>query len=127
RASSLNLSSLCAIRLLRLCLDLGGGDLGQDVGLAEDQILLTADLDLGAAVLGIDDLVALLDVERDELAVLVAAGADLEDAAGLRLLLCRIRQDDAADGGLLLVEDRDDHAVAQRLQIHATSVRCSRP
>ena len=34
-------------------------DLGQDVGLAQDQEVLAVDLDLGAAVLGVQDLVAL--------------------------------------------------------------------
>src|SRR6185437_15134520 len=124
RASSLNFSSLCAIRLLRLCLGLGlgGGDLCQDVGLAQDQVLLAAHLDLGAAVLRKDHLVALRDIKRNELAVLVSAGADLEHVAALRLLLCRIRQDDAADRRLFLIEDFNDDAVAQRLQIHATSI-----
>ena len=56
-------------------------DLRQDVGLAEDQDLVGADLDLGAAVLAEDDLVALFDVHGDVLAVLVAgARADGEDA-----------------------------------------------
>ena len=41
--------------------------------LAQDQVLVAADLDLGAAVLRVDDLVADGDVERDQLAVLVAA------------------------------------------------------
>src|SRR6476661_2937704 len=120
RASSLNFSSLCAIRLLRLCLGLG--DLCQDVGLAQDQVLLAAHLDLGAAVLRKDLLVALRDIKGNELAVLVSAWADLEHVAALRLLLCRIRQDDAADRRLFLVEDLNDDAVAQRLQIHATSI-----
>src|SRR3954470_4608514 len=124
RASSLNFSSLCAIRLLRLCLGLGlgGGHLCQDVGLAQDQEIRAAHLDLGAAVLRKDHLVALRDIKGNELAVLVSAGADLEHVAALRLLLCRIRQDDPADRRLFLFEDFDDDAVAQRLQIHATSI-----
>src|SRR3954454_12159977 len=124
RASSLNFSSLCAIRLLRLYLGLGlgRGHLCQDVGLAQDQVLLAAHLDLGAAVLRKDHLVALRDIKGNELAVLVSAGADLEHVAALRLLLCRIRQDDAADRRLFLIEDFNDDAVAQRLQIHATSI-----
>ena len=57
----------------------------------------SADLDLGAAVLREDDLVALGDVHRDELALVVArARADREDVAALRLLLRGVRQDDAA-------------------------------
>ena len=51
------------------------------------------------AVLGEDDLVALRQVHRDELSVVVpAARADGEDAAALRLLLRRIRKHDAAEG-----------------------------
>ena len=61
-----------------------------------------------------DDLVALVDVHLDVLAVLVArARADGEDAAALRLLLRGVRQDDAADRRLLLLEDLDDQAVAK--------------
>ena len=81
-------------------------DLRQDVRLAEDQDFVGAELDLGAAVLAEDDLVALFEVERDVLAVVVAgARADGEDAAALRLLLGRVRQDDAADRRLLFIED----------------------
>ena len=51
--------------------------------------------------------------------VLVAgARADGQDAAALRLLLRRVRQDDAADRRLLFLEGLDDQAVAKRLQIH---------
>ena len=67
-------------------------DLGENVGLAQDQVLLGAELDLGAAVLGEDDLVTLLDVHLDVLAVFVPrAGADREDAPALRLLLGGVR------------------------------------
>src|SRR4051794_36753276 len=88
-------------------------DLRQDVRLAEDQNLVGAELDLGAAVLAEDDLVALVEIHGDVLPVLVAgAGADGQDAAALRLLLGRVRQDDPARRRLLLVEDLDDQAVA---------------
>src|SRR5918996_2989176 len=93
RASSLKSSSLCAIGS-RSLLDSRAvaDDLGQDVRLAQDQVLVGADLDLGAAVLGEDDLVTLLQVHLDELAVLVArTGAHGEDTAALRLLLGRVR------------------------------------
>src|SRR5262249_455907 len=76
-------------------------------------------------VLAENDLVALFDIHGDVLAVLVAgAGADREDAAALRLLLRGIRQDDAADGGLLFVEDLHDQAIAKRLQIHLVTSTC---
>ena len=54
--------------------------------------------DLGAAVLAVDDGVADLDVERDELAgrLGAAAGADGEDLALLGLLLGGVGDDEAA-------------------------------
>src|SRR5919204_347646 len=103
RASSLNFSSLCAIQLPPLALRGSAGrlaradDLREHIGLAEDQNLVGAELDLGAAVLRKDDLVALGNVHRDELAAVVAAaGADGEDLAALRLLLRGVGQDDPA-------------------------------
>src|SRR5918997_1384924 len=75
--------------LLLILLDSGAvaDDLRQDVRLAQDQHLVGADLDLGASVLGEDDLVTLLHVHLDVLPVLVArAGTDGEDAAALRPL-----------------------------------------
>jgi hypothetical protein len=66
-----------------------GLDLGEDVGLAKDQQVLAVDLDLRAAVLRVEDLVALGDVERDALLALVVepAVADGDDLALLGLLL----------------------------------------
>src|SRR5664280_295022 len=59
----------------------------------QDQVLLAGVLDLGAAVLAVEDGVADLDVERDPLLALVvpAAGADREDGALLGLLLGGVR------------------------------------
>ena len=45
-------------------------DLREDVRLAQDQKVLAIDRDVGAAVLAVEDLVALFDVERDALTVL---------------------------------------------------------
>src|SRR6476619_351929 len=96
-------------------------DLGEYVRLAQDQNLVGADLDLGAAVLGEDDLVALRDVHLDALPVLVArAGADRQDLAALRLLLGRVGEHDAARRGLLLFENLHDQTVTKGLQIHRT-------
>src|SRR5436190_14893755 len=98
------------------------GVLGDDVLLAEDQVLIGSKLDLGPAVLAVDDLVALFDIHRDPVAVLVPlTRADGEDTAALRLLLGRVGQHDAADSRLLLIEDLDDQAVTKRLQVHAHS------
>src|SRR5204863_4373886 len=112
RASSLNFSSLCAIPCVSSS-ELSGGagqfllglalrlrcradDLRQHVGSTENQVLLVADLDLGASVLRKDDLVALGDVQRNELTRMLAplARADREHAPALRLLLGGIREDD---------------------------------
>src|SRR5262245_15027567 len=59
----------------------------------QDQVLVAVDLDLGAAVLGVDDRVADLDVERHAaVAVLVpAARAGSHDGALLGLLLRGVR------------------------------------
>src|SRR6185312_10512345 len=85
RASASYFSSLCAMCFLSLL----GLDLGQDVGLAEDEELLAVHLDLGSAVLAVEDFIALCDVERSALAgVLVDLPvADREYLALLGLLL----------------------------------------
>ena len=57
-------------------------DHAQDVFLAHDEVFLAIDLDLGARVLAEEDLVADLDVERDEFAVVV----DLTLAGGDKIL-----------------------------------------
>jgi co-chaperonin GroES (HSP10) len=46
-------------------------NLGEHVALAQDEEILPVDLDLRAAVLRVQDLIALGDVERDALAVVV--------------------------------------------------------
>src|SRR6266513_6057716 len=97
-------------------------DLGEHVRLTQDQNVVGAELDLGPAVLAEDDLVAFLEIHLDVLPVLVpTAGADGEDLAALRLLLRRVRQHDAADRGLLLIEDFDDQTVTKWLQVHPHS------
>ncbi len=102
----------------------GSADDGEDVARGEDEVLLAAVLDLGAAVLAVDDLVADLDVERDALGAVVveAAGADSEDLALLRLLLGRVRDDDAGGSGLLGLEGLDDNAVSSGLMATDTVV-----
>ena len=54
--------------------DRGGGtfDDSHDVGLLHDQEILAIELDLGAGPLAEQDAVALLDVERNERALLIA-------------------------------------------------------
>src|SRR5262249_27265403 len=117
------LSGGCTRQLLLLrSLRWLAGDLREDVRLTQDQNLVGTELDLGAAVLAENDLVALGDVHRDVLPVLVpGARADCEDTAALRLLLRRVRQHDAADRGLFLFDDLDDQTVTKRLQVHPLS------
>src|SRR4051795_4823623 len=102
-----------------LCVLLGL-DLGEDVGLAEHEQILAVDLDLGAAVLRVEDLVALRDVERNALLalVVVTAVADGDDLSLLRLFLGGVGEDDAAGGRLLLLDRPHDEPVAQGLELH---------
>ena len=99
----------------------GGVDLGKDVGLAKDQQVLALDLDLGAAVLAVEDGVALSDVERDPLLAFIVepAVADGDDLAALRLLLRGIGEDDAAGGRLLLLDGPHDQPIAKGLELQA--------
>src|ERR1700735_1140018 len=95
-------------------------NLGQHVRLAEDEELLAVHLDLGAAVLAIEDLVAFGDSTRRALpsvliALAVAAG---EDLALLGLLLGGIGQDDPTRSGLLLLDGPYDQAIAEGLELH---------
>src|SRR4051812_37986668 len=89
---------------------------GEQVAGREHEVLLAAVVDLGAAVLRVDDHVADLDVERHALAVVVdAAGAHGDDRALLRLLLGGVRDDQAGGGGGLGLVGLDHDAVLQRL------------
>src|SRR4051794_24338976 len=92
-------------------------DDGEDVAGGEDEVLLAAVLDLGAAILAVEDRVADADVERDALLALVveAARADRDDLALLGLLLRGVRDDQAGGRRLLCVERLDDDPVLERL------------
>src|ERR1700730_11683794 len=84
-------------------------DDAHDVGLLHDQEFLAIDLYFGAGPLAEQDAVTLLDVDRGQFAVLVAAaGADGDHFAFLRLLLRGVRNDDAARG-FLVRQDATDH------------------
>src|SRR2546426_5130486 len=96
-----------------------GLDDAEDVLLAEDQVLLAVELDLGAGVLAEQHSVAGLHVEGQHLPVLLLARADGHHLPLLRLLLGRIGDDDAARALLLLLLDApDDHPVLQRANPH---------
>jgi len=96
-------------------------DLGEHVGLAKDQQVLAVDLDLGTAVLAVEDRVAGGHVEGDALVpVLVeTAVADGDDLALLGLLLGRVGEDEAAGGLLLLLDGADDQTIAEGLELHS--------
>src|SRR5712671_3844168 len=106
RASVENFTSLAAIEsysdwnLLRLeSWRIALGDHAHDVGLLHDQEILAVDLHLGAGPLAEQHAVAGLQVDRDQLAGLVAsAGTHGQDFTFLRLLLDGIRDDDPALG-----------------------------
>src|SRR5215471_15686672 len=96
------------------------GEHAHDVGLLHDQEILAVELDLGARPLAEQHLVADLDVDRDQLAGLVApARADRHHLALRRLLLGAVRNDDAAGGLLLGVDAAHDHPVMQGAEFAA--------
>src|SRR5581483_6186309 len=131
RASSLNFRSLDAIRP-PFQMDRGPGaprssprpglrsrlllDDGEDVARGQDQVLLARDLDLGAAVLRVEDLVPDLHVQRDPLPVLEPARAHRDDLPLLGLLLGRVGNHDPGRGGLLLLARLDDDPILEGLQ-----------
>src|SRR5246127_555877 len=112
RASAVNFTSLAAMRVILVYLDcvarieLGGFGLGQaafdhahNVAFLHDHEVLTIDLDLGARPLAEQDAVARPDVQRVDLALLIAgAVADGNHFALDRLFLDGIGDDDPAFG-----------------------------
>src|SRR5688572_9182152 len=98
------------LRLLRLLLF----DDAHDVGLLHDQEFFAVDLHFRARPFAEQDAVADLHIEGDALAVFIAgAGADADHFAFLRLLLGRVRNDDAALGLLFFLHALYEHAVVQ--------------
>src|SRR3954454_4175109 len=89
----------------------------EDVAGRQDEVLVGSELHLGAAVLGEDDGVTLLDVHRRALAVFEPARADSEDLALLGLLLGGVRDHDAGRRCLLGLQHLDDDAVLERLDV----------
>src|SRR5438876_4490495 len=85
-----------------------------DVGLLHDQEFLAVELDLGARPFAEQHAVAYPEVDRDQLAGLVAAArADGGDFALRGLFLGGIRNDDAALGFFFGVDTLDHDAVVQ--------------
>src|SRR5436190_4832433 len=90
-------------------------DLREDVRFAEHEQVLTVDLDLGAAVLAVEDLVALRDVEWTALAVLDRTVPDRDHLALLGLLLRGVGEHDAARRRLILLDRLNDQPIAKGL------------
>src|SRR5262245_25697626 len=94
-------------------------DHGHDVLFTHDQELFAIHLYFRSAVLAEQDLVADLDVERTDVAVLEdLAFADCDDFALDGLLGCGVRNDDATGGGALFIESLDDHTIMKRADLH---------
>src|SRR5215207_4639174 len=88
----------------------------EHVARRQHEVVLAAELHLGAAVLRVDDLVADGDVERDAVAVVVdATGAHCHDLALLGLLLGGVGDHETRRGGLLCLDLLDDDAILERL------------
>src|SRR6185503_9203444 len=93
-------------------------DAREDVLLRQDQVLLTIELEFGSGVLLVEDALALLELDRNALAVIVTVtGTDREDAAFHRLFFRGIGKEDPTLGGLLAIEGFDDHAGSERLEL----------
>src|SRR5215207_9531568 len=73
----------------------------QDVLLRQDQVLLFLELEFGASIFGEQNLIPDRNVDRNAIAIVIQATCPhRDDGAALRLLLGRVREDDAALGGL---------------------------
>src|SRR5919201_5698328 len=123
KATALAISSLSPPRLL---LGLGrvavAGDHGQDVLFRDDQVLDVIELELVAGVLGVEHLVADLELHGHLLPVVEdPARPDSLDDAFLRLLLGGVGKDDPALGPLLPLDRLDDYPVTERSQVHGTN------
>src|SRR4051812_3617081 len=91
----------------------------EDVAFLHDDEVFTADFHLGARPFAEQNLVAGLDVQRRDLAVVGAgAGANGDDFAFLRLFLRRIGNDDPAGGLCLGLDSADEDAVMKRPETH---------
>src|SRR5690606_35759555 len=91
---------------------------GVDVVFPHHQVLVAVELDLGAAVLAEQDLVAGLDLGGTHAAVVEhLALAHRHHLALDRLLGGRVGDHDPAGGHLLFFHALDDHAVVQRLDV----------
>src|SRR5271157_2986053 len=90
-----------------------------DVAFFHDQVIDVVELDLGARPFAEQHAIALLQVDRNELAGFVAATrADGDDLALRRLLLGGVGDDDATGGLRLGINTLDNDAVVKRAKFH---------
>src|SRR5215469_1879401 len=81
---------------------------------AHDDEVFAIDLDLSAGVLAEQDAIAFLDCEREHLAFFVAlALAHGDNLALLRLIFCRVGDDDAAASGFRFLDATDQDPVVE--------------
>src|SRR3954451_18471564 len=127
RASRLNFTSLAAIWLpFRFRFELlvgseGSADDPEDVAFLHDDQVFTVDLHLGARPFAEQDLVAGLDVQRRDLAVVSAgARADRDHFAFLRLFLGGIGNDDPAGSLFIGLDTADEDTVMKRPETHGS-------
>src|SRR2546423_4007205 len=135
RASTENFTSLAAILLLRYVRmrqrlrGLLAGDRlikhAHDVALLHDEVIDAVDLDLRAGPFSEQHAVASLQVDRYQLAVLVAAtGTDGDDLALGGFLLRGIGNDDPACALFFGVDALNHDAVVKRTKLHKYSPNC---
>src|ERR1700691_3493135 len=95
----------------------------EDFFLAHDEKLLAVELDLGAGVLAEQNLVARLDVQREDFAFVVRlALAHGDHFALLGLFLGAVGDDDATADGFALFQTADEDAVMERSE--SSCYRC---
>src|SRR5262249_45320001 len=106
---------------------LGGSpafDHAHDVGLLHDEEILTVYLHLGAGPFAEQHGVTDLQVDRNQLAALVAAArADSDDFALRGLLFRSVGNDDAAGSFFFGIDALDDNAVVKRTKLHGSPPR----
>src|ERR1700751_706532 len=102
-----------------LLLGLGLDQHPHDVALFHYEVLEAIDLDFGARPSAEQDAAADLDVDRNELAALVAAaGPNRDHLTLLRLLLGGVGNDYATRALRLGVDSLDDNAVVKGAELH---------
>src|SRR6266566_400576 len=121
RASTSKATALAILSSSLLLLRLAVVDDGEHVLLGDDQVLDFVELELVAGVLGVEHLVADLELHRHLGAVVQdAAAPDRLDDALLGLLLDGVRDHDPALCRLLLLDRLHDYPVSQWPQVHST-------